>query len=202
MSHSLYSAATPAVPPLAAPPTAARRRARRVDEVAARPDLQRELALLVGRVQGLLAGRAVLEVACGAGWWTRHLALAAQGVLALDDDADLLRAAAAAGKFPPGRVRFTACELGGLERVSGAWDAGFSAFLPSALPEDDAAAVLAGLHRRLGPGARVVLIDERDAFGGTDEAALRRRLRDLPPPDAQGVKLDLGAHFWCLGYTL
>ncbi|GAA0592598.1 class I SAM-dependent methyltransferase [Caenispirillum bisanense] len=178
----------------------ARRRAQRVEEAAARADLQRELRQLVGRVQGLLAGRGILELACGSGWWTRHLAQAGQGVLAVDDDADLVRQAAAGGRFPAGRVRFAAADLTALERLAGPCDAGFAALLTSGLGEAEAAAVLAAVHRRLGPGAQVVLVDEREASGG-DDAAVRRRLRDLAP-DAQRVKLDLGPHFWCLCYTL
>lgn len=196
------TAATPGAPPVL-PLTAARRRAARAEAVAARAELHRELRGLVGRVQGLLAGRRVLEIGCGGGWWTRHLAQAAQDVLAVDDDADLLRlsaAAAGAGRLPPGRVRFTKADLTEVEQVPGLADAGFAAFLPSTMAEEEAAAVLAGLHRRLGPGARVVLVDERAPLGG-DDAILRRRLRDLAP-DAQGVKLDLGPHFWSLAYTL
>lgn len=195
----------PSPAPSAAPPPpvpSARRRARHVQDLAARPDLQRELRALVGRVQGQLAGRAVLEVGCGAGWWTAHLAQAAQAVVALDDDADLLRAAAgqAAGRYPPGRVRFVAGDLAGSGGVGSACDAGFAAFLAVAMGEAGLRRTLAALHGRLGPGARVVLIDERDAFGD-DEASLRRRLRAMAE-DGQGVRLDLGPHFWCLGYTL
>ena len=191
----------PPLPP-AAPSalTAARRRVSRMQEAAARAELHQELRHLVGRVQGLLAGRGILELACGVGWWTRQLAEAGQSVLAMDDDADLVRAAAA-GRYPAGRVRFVAADLMAVERLPGACDAGFAALLTSGLGEPEAAAVLAALHRRLGPGAQVVLVDERGAGGGAGEAAVRRRLRDIAP-DAQRVKLDLGAHFWCLCYTL
>lgn len=78
------------------------------------PTIQRELQAVAGRVQGVLAGRCVLEPVCGDGWWTSHLAQSAQYVTALETDGDALRRAAAR-RLPSGRVRL----MGGSARGIG-----------------------------------------------------------------------------------
>ncbi|WP_404385650.1 methyltransferase domain-containing protein [Caenispirillum salinarum] len=204
-SHQHQTHPTVAAPPDACvvPPSASGDRQGRVDRLLADPRVQREVRGVVGRVQGVLAGRAVVEPVCGDGWWTAHLAQAAQAVTALTDDPAALRRAAAR-RLPPNRVRLVQAAPEDLPRLGGAFDGGFGAFLcagPSAFCRTD---VLTLLHRRLGPGAAVVLVDAREPEAGSAAMAeddLRARVRETAP-DARALKVDVGERLWCLSYTL
>lgn len=167
------------------------------------PALQRDLRRLSGRVQGLLAGLSVLEVACGDGWWTACIAQAAQSVVALEVDAEALHRAQAR-RVPVGKVRFLRGSSEALNRVPGLFDAGFAAFLSESMRGADRAVALSRLHARLGPGAVVVLVDQRETAwrdAAAEEAELRAAVR-ASAPDARGLRLSVGEHLWCLSYTL
>lgn len=200
MSHHL-----PHHPPTGAPaPWTPAGRAPRGVRVLADPGMQRDLRRLVRRVQGLLAGRAVLEVGCADGWWTAQIAQAAQAVTGVEAGgaAPLLREASVR-RYPPGRVRLMEVDSDRLDRVPGQFDGGFAAF-PGDAPDSPAlGALLVRLHGRLCFGAKVVIVDEIDgtAAPGAQEAALRARVRAVAP-DARALRLDSCDHLWCLSYTL
>lgn len=165
--------------------------------------LQRELRAVAGRVQGLLAGRVVVEPVCGDGWWTAHLAQAAQSVTALEADPDSLRRAAAR-RLPPGRVRLMEAAPEAVERLPGAFDAAFTVFLCDGPGDPWRMDILALLHARLGPGGTMVVVGVRasdPASAAISEATLRARVRETAP-DARAVRLDVGERLWCLSYTL
>ncbi|EKV27521.1 hypothetical protein C882_1367 [Caenispirillum salinarum AK4] len=174
-----------------------------MDRLLADPRVQRELRGVVGRVQGVLAGRSVIEPACGDGWWTAHLAQAAQAVTALTDDPAALRRAAAR-RLPANRVALLQAAPEDLPRLGGAFDGGFAAFLCAGGGNTYRTDVLTLLHRRLGPGAAVVLVDAREPearSGAMAEDDLRARVRETAP-DARALRLDMGERLWCLSYTL
>ena len=81
------------------------KRANEYERVYAKPERQRDLAALKERVRRMLAGRRVLELACGTGYWTEVFAPVAKEVTALDVNEEVL-AIARAKSYPPGRVEF------------------------------------------------------------------------------------------------
>jgi demethylmenaquinone methyltransferase/2-methoxy-6-polyprenyl-1,4-benzoquinol methylase len=99
-------------------------------------------------------------------------------VLAIDM-AEEPMAIAQAKAYPPGRVRFATADAYALGDDLGRFDAALAIFWWSHIPLDRIADFLSSLHRRLEPGARVVMMDntyidgsstpiaERDAGGNT-----------------------------------
>ena len=81
------------------------RRAGEYDRVYAKPERQADLATLPAEVAGLLAGRRVLEVAAGTGWWTDVLAASAAGVVATDVNRSTLEVAPEAPVAGDGPLR-------------------------------------------------------------------------------------------------
>ena len=155
------------------------------DDVYDKPERREDIAFLRAHLPATFAGRRVLEVACGTGYWTQHIAPVAAAMTSTDAVPQPLELA----KGRPGveRVRFALADAYDLPESLGAFDAAFAGLWLSHVPVERRREFLESLHRRLLPGAKVVLIDnsevqlkdfpiaERDAHGNTYQM---RRLKD------------------------
>ena len=163
-----------------------RRRAGEYEAIYAKPERQADLAVLRKEVPQRLAGRHILEIACGTGYWTTLVAPLAASIVATDMAEEPMTIAQ--GKaYPPQRVRFALADAYKLGEDLGRFDGALAMFWWSHIPLADIGKFLASLHRRLERGARVVMMDnlyiagsstpiaERDAAGNTYQL---RRLAD------------------------
>lgn len=203
-------------------------RAAEYERIYAKPERQRDLRWLRAAIPHLLAGRSVLEVACGTGYWTALIAPAARSVLATDVSQETL-AVAREKALPPGRVTFASADAMALPERLGCFEAAFAGFWWSHVPRRSLPRFIASLHARLLPGAAVVLLDNRyvpgsstpisrcDARGDTwqrrqladgrtfevlknfpDEPELRARLA----PVATALQYRTLEHYWLASYRV
>src|SRR6185369_11802148 len=134
-----------------------RRRAAEYEGVYAKPERQADLARLREILPQRLAGRRILEVACGTGYWTALVARTAGAVVATDaarEPLDLARA-----KAQVEAVRFETADAYSLPAQLGVFDGALAAFWWSHVPGRRIPEFLESLHARLEPGARVLLLD-------------------------------------------
>jgi demethylmenaquinone methyltransferase/2-methoxy-6-polyprenyl-1,4-benzoquinol methylase len=204
-----------------------RRRAATYERIYARPERQADLRAMEAALASDFAGRRVLEVACGTGWWTPHGARDAQRWLATDLNPETM--AIARLKVLPACVQFATVDaytLAGLG--SETFDAAFAGFWWSHVPLRHLPAWLATLHARLEPGARVVMLDNRyvegsstpisrrDAAGNSyqqrtlDDGSSHEVLKNFPTREQALAMLATQAldpqwteheHYWMLRYT-
>jgi demethylmenaquinone methyltransferase/2-methoxy-6-polyprenyl-1,4-benzoquinol methylase len=161
-------------------------RAREYERVYAKPERQADLTRLKELLPSMVAGRRVLEVACGTGYWTQFMAETAKSIVALDVNPETL-AVATEKSWPAGRVRFGTADAYALPAELGLFDAAFAGFWWSHVLLRDRPRFLRALDARLAPGAKVVFLDNllvansstaishRDDEGNTYQ---RRRLED------------------------
>ncbi len=155
-------------------------------------EMERLLAPVIGLVEGQVAGRDVLEVACGTGNWTRVLAKRARSVVATDLIEDYLEVARSKATGL-GNVTFVQADAYSLEGVGGPFDAAFAADWWSHMPRSMVDAFLLALHGHLKPGARVVVLDmlRTDSFELSfhryDAEGNEVQLRTLPTGDQYEV---------------
>lgn len=135
-----------------------------------KPERQADLSLLRKRIAGMAAGRKVLEVACGTGWWTEVLAPAAGQVTALDVNEEVL-AIARAKTLPPGRVEFQRADAYALPDLGRRHDLLFAAFWWSHVPRARLDAFLAGCLNAVAPGALIAFLDGRYVEGSSTAIA-------------------------------
>lgn len=144
-----------------------RRRAPEYESIYFRPEEQRlfELEEMARALRAWVAGRDVLEVATGTGWWTVHAAATAKSVTATDFVEETL---AIAKLKPLEGVRFLFADAFKLDAVPGEFDAAVACFWLSHVPRAEIAAFLRGLHGRLKAGSRVFMADNVyiEGFGG------------------------------------
>lgn len=207
-------------------------RALAYDAIYAKPERKDELRAIEAWLPAALGGRALLDVACGTGHWTRVLAPAVPSILGVDAAPETL--AIARARVPDAHVAFAtgdAYDLAAARRHSDrGFDAAFAGFWFSHVPIARRAAFLAGLHAVLAPGAAVVLLDnryvegsstpiaERDAAGDAwqirplDDGSRHRVLKNFPEEaelraaaeasGARAVAVTLWRHYWALAYRL
>jgi ubiquinone/menaquinone biosynthesis C-methylase UbiE len=204
------------------------RRAATYERVYLKPERQAELRALEAWLGPAFAGRDVLEVACGTGWWTPHGARDAASWLATDLNPETL-ALARIKPLPP-CVRFAEVDAYTLDGLGAQrFDAAFAGFWWSHVPRSRLPAWLALLHSRLLPGARVVFLDNSfvqgsstplsriDAEGNTyqqralDDGSVHEVLKNFPTrdevtaqlgPRAREVEWIEHTHYWVLSCTL
>ena len=205
-----------------------RRRAGEYEAIYAKPERQADLAVLRQVVPQRLAGRRILEIACGTGYWTTLVAPLALSVVATDM-AEEPMAIARSKSYPPNRVRFVSADAYDLPEMLGRFDGALAMFWWSHVPLAQIGRFLTSLHRRLESGARVVLFDnvyidgsstpiaERDAEGntyqlrpladGTQNRVLKnfpseRDLRSALQPHATRFSYRALEYYWLVEYEL
>jgi ubiquinone/menaquinone biosynthesis C-methylase UbiE len=184
------------------------------------PERQQELARLRERVQQLLKGHVVLELACGAGYWTSVIAEVCDTVLATDVSPAMIELARRRN-LPADVVRLSVADALDLPADLGDYTAVFVGFLWSNLRRDEQDQLLAEVRKRVGKEVLLVLVDEglaegepvarTDAQGNTyqiltapdgeryevpksdpTDSALRKRLA----PVAREIRIERLEHYW------
>ena len=117
------------------------RRAREYERIYHKPERQAELRDLQRRIVGLLAGRDLLEIACGTGYWTERIAPSAASIVATDAGDEVLDVARSKG-YPPGRVRFANADAYNPAVVKGRFSALFAGFFWSHVPRRQPSAAM------------------------------------------------------------
>jgi demethylmenaquinone methyltransferase/2-methoxy-6-polyprenyl-1,4-benzoquinol methylase len=148
------------------------RRAPDYDDVYFRPERQADLLTVRTRLTDLFAGKRVLEVAAGTGWWTNVLADTAASVTATDVNRATLDVASARRAWPPS-VEFVIADAFQLQAIRGNFDAAFAGFFWSHVPLEKLDAFLDDLMPRLLPGSLMVFIDNRLVPGSVHPVARR-----------------------------
>ena len=203
-------------------------RAPEYERIYQRPSRQANLRALEGWLAESFAGRRVLEIACGTGWWTPHGASRARSWLATDLNPQTLARAQAKALPPCVQLRvLDAYTLDGLGDAR--FDGAFAGCWWSHLPRARLPAALAALHAKLEPGACVVWLDNRwvegestpiarrDADGNgfqlrrLDDGSVHEVLKNYPGADeaiallgprARDARWAEGSHYWTLSYRL
>jgi SAM-dependent methyltransferase len=208
-------------------PTYYAKRAQEYERIYQKPERQDDLRRLREFVARSLAGRHVLEIACGTGYWTEILSRSAASVAAIDINDEVLEIAR--GKaLDPERVRFQKADVYALPPFSQRFDGLFAAFWWSHVPKSRLREFVSGLHPFLAPDAHIVMIDNRyvegsstpiarmDAAGNTyqtrklDDGSTYEVLKNFPTePElaqtlaglADNIRIEFLEYYWTMAYA-
>ena len=202
------------------------RRAAEYERIYAKPERQDDLAALRQRLRGLFAGRKVLELACGTGYWTEVIAPGATQVTAIDVNEEVLQIARGK-RYPENRVTFMQGDCYAPPDSGRSHDALFAGFWWSHVPLGRMDDFLAAATRSVAPGALIAFLDNRyvegssTAFSRRDEDGNSYQLRRLDdgsmhevlknfPAESElirrtarcgwGAHVDLYPHYWLLSF--
>lgn len=140
-------------------------RAGEYDDVYLKPERQADLRSIEQWLPHVLFGAAVLEVACGTGYWTQFIARDASSVVAIDSAPETLRIAEQ--RVAASNVEFRLGDAYVLPQHERGFNAAFAGFWFSHVPLERQREFLSALNTALQPGARVVLLDNRFVEGSS-----------------------------------
>jgi SAM-dependent methyltransferase len=204
------------------------RRAAYYERVYFKPERQADLRAMEAWLGKPFAGRDVLEIASGTGWWTPHGAREARSWLATDLNPGTM--ALARSKVLPSCVRFAEVDAYTLDGLDGQrFDGAFAGCWWSHVPLARLQPWLDLLHSRLASGARVVFLDNAFVQGSStplsrhdgegnsyqqrtlDDGSVHEVLKNFPTRDEAVARLGPRAHdaewiahehYWVLSYLL
>ncbi|HTQ77018.1 MAG TPA: class I SAM-dependent methyltransferase [Burkholderiales bacterium] len=202
------------------------KRAAEYERIYARPERQADLAVLRARVGAMYAGRRVLELACGTGYWTEVIAARAARVDALDVNEETLEVARSK-KIPAGKAKFLRGDAYAPPDCRRTHDALFAGFWWSHVPLARLDAFLEAAASAVAPGALVAFLDNRyvdgsstpvsrtDAEGNTyqqrrlEDGSAHEVLKNFPAEGdlirrasrhGWGAHVELLEHYWLLSF--
>jgi SAM-dependent methyltransferase len=201
-------------------------RAKKYDQVYSKPERQYDLRQMESWLPEVLAGRNVLELACGTGYWTQFYAPAARQVVGIDSSRETLNIAQTR---IPANVQLLQGDAFHLPPLDIGFDACFAGFWWSHIPLQRIPSFLESLHAFLRPGAKVIFMDNRFVLGSStpiserteggdtyqqrslDDGSIHRVLKNFPNADELLRSIEpysneaiyrQWAYFWALEYTL
>jgi SAM-dependent methyltransferase len=201
------------------------KRAAEYERIYAKPERQPDLRALEARIQKMFAGRKVLELACGTGYWTPFIASAAAQVTALDVNEEVLSIART--KKHADRVTFVNGSAYEIPDFGRSHDALFAGFWWSHVPLERLDGFLVDCLSAVAPGALIAFLDNRyvegsstplsrrDARGnayqlrGLDDGSTHEVLKNFPSESeliqrasrhGWGANVDLLDHYWLLSW--
>ncbi|MEK6244811.1 MAG: class I SAM-dependent methyltransferase [Pseudomonadota bacterium] len=142
------------------------RRAAEYERIYAKPERQADLAALRTRIGNLFAGRKVLELACGTGYWTEVIASGAAQVTAIDVNEEVLQIAGTKG-YPENRVKFISGDCYSPPDSGRSHDALFAGFWWSHVPLEKLDFFLESILPSIGPGGLIAFLDNRYVAGSS-----------------------------------
>ncbi|AMO96919.1 ubiE/COQ5 methyltransferase family protein [Collimonas fungivorans] len=160
------------------------KRASTYEEIYQRPERQDELLTLQVRVQELMEGHDVLELACGTGFWTEQIAASAKSVYATDINPEMI-ALAKTKKLPAGKATFALADINTFQPER-PFTACFLGFWWSHVGRQDQVRFIAQLREKLGKDILLVMIDngyveeQSTPIARTDAEGNTYQFRTLP----------------------
>ncbi len=202
-------------------------RAEEYELIFQKPERQNDLRALRSFVVETFAGKKVLEIACGTGYWTQILARSAASVTAIDVNDEALEIARAKPRAQE-NVEFRRGDAYALPSFPQPFSGGLAGFWWSHVPKARLRTFLTGLHRAFAPGATMVFLDNayvhgsstpisrRDTNGNTyqkrtlSDGSTHEVLKNFPTEEelrqaldglASNVRVGLLPYFWVLTYV-
>lgn len=164
-------------------------RAGKYEEIYAKPERQADLAILHERVNEVLEGHDVLEVACGTGYWTAQFAPSAASIWASDINPEMIDVAKAKN-LPADKVQFALADAFDLQ-TEGRFSACFAGFWWSHVKRQEQTALLEKLRATMGKDGLLVMIDNTYVEGSNTPIART----DLDGNTYQIRRLDNGERY-------
>jgi demethylmenaquinone methyltransferase/2-methoxy-6-polyprenyl-1,4-benzoquinol methylase len=201
-------------------------RAAEYEQIYDKPERQSDLQRLREYLGQVFAGRDVLEIACGTGYWTQIIAQSARSIAAVDYAQEPLTIARAKdyGDCP---VTFIVDDAYSLAQISDQYNAAFCGFWWSHVPQNKLSSFLHALHSKLPTDALVVMLDnsyvegsstpisDTDADGntyqirtlgdGTEHEVMknfpsREFVREMLMSSATGIEIMELVYYWLVAY--
>jgi len=158
-------------------------RAKEYEDIYQKPERQDDLRSAKALLQALVKDKAVIEIACGTGYWTEQIARAAASVFATDINETVIDIARQKG-MPAGKVSFSVADVYALPQGN-KYNCVFGGFIWSHIPMQQLDRFIGTVNKTVAPGSTVIFMDNNYVPGSstpvsdTDEHGNTFQLRQL-----------------------
>jgi demethylmenaquinone methyltransferase/2-methoxy-6-polyprenyl-1,4-benzoquinol methylase len=139
------------------------KRANEYDRIYEKPERQNDLAKLKELFQKTCAGRDILEIACGTGYWTQAVSQTANSITATDFNEEVLQIARA--KNYGCKVSFRKADAFNLTFQKNNFTAGLAVAWWSHLRKSEIRNFLSQFHRQFSSGSLIAFMDNKFVAG-------------------------------------
>lgn len=131
-------------------------RAKEYEDIYLKPERQADLRSAKIILQALVKEKAVIEIACGTGYWTEPIAQAAASVFATDINEAVIDIARQKD-MPADKVSFAVADVYALP--AGRYDCLFAGFIWSHIPLQGLDGFISTVNKAVAPGSTVIFMD-------------------------------------------
>ena len=202
-------------------------RAREYEEIYFRPERQEELKKLEDILKGIFKDKAVIEIACGTGYWTERISLVAKSIFATDIN-DAVLEVAMSKKYSKNNISFQNQDLFSFNPEE-RFESLFGGFILSHIKLQELDNFIDRINSLVLPNGTIVLIDnnyvegistpvtDKDEFGNTyqtrtlKDGSKHQVLKNFPTSELINEKLKDKAkeisftglgYYWILMYNI
>ncbi len=141
------------------------KRAKEHDKVYLKPERQEDLHFLKEELPKMVAGKKVLDIGCGTGYWTYYLSQSATHITGVDVNQPVLDEATEREYGCP--VSFQQGSYYELSSLEDTYEVVFGGFVYSHVPKEKEEAFIHNILERLVPGSQLILLDNRYVEGSS-----------------------------------
>lgn len=201
-------------------------RAGEYEKIYSKPERQTDLQSAAHILQDIFAGKEVIEIACGTGYWTQRIAFTAKSILATDINEEVI-AIARSKEYAPAAVSFQMADLFAMPGIKK--ESLFGGFIWSHIKIQELNNFLDSVNNLVTDGGTVVLMDnnyvegsnlpvaDTDEYGNTfqirvlENGTTHKVLKNFPTElfilqflagKATGIEFINLQYFWILKYTM
>ena len=201
-------------------------RAVEYEKIYSKPERQKDIARLENMLREIFAGKNLLEIACGTGYWTEKISRTASSIFATDINQSVIDIAKT--KEYQADVSFNVYDLIELQPAS-AYENLFAGFIWSHIKLQELDAFIRKVNSLVKPGGKLVFTDnnyvegsstaisEKDDFGNTfqlrklADGSMHKVLKNFPSEDmirnllngkAQQIHFSRLEYYWILAYQV
>jgi SAM-dependent methyltransferase len=144
-------------------------RAKEYERIYDKPERQADLGTAIDFLQVMFRNKAVLEIACGTGYWTEHIAKTAKAILATDINEPVIEIAKHK-PYPNSNVNFEVADIYKFRPVE-KYESLFAGFIWSHILLQDLDKFITAINDFVEPGGVVVIMDNNYAEGSSTPVA-------------------------------
>ncbi|UCH66718.1 MAG: class I SAM-dependent methyltransferase [Ignavibacterium sp.] len=141
-------------------------RAEEYEKIYEKPERQQDIPKVIDYLQKHFNNKAIIEIACGTGYWTQHISKTAKNIIATDINETVIDIAKSK-MYERENVKIQLADVFNLPDEIGTYEAGFGGFIWSHIPKQNLILFLQNFLSVIKSGGLVIFVDNNYVEGSS-----------------------------------